>query len=156
MHLLVKNYRGGGANKCKRFWTTFCNSHHLDLRFSYRQVQTLLSFGCGSATSTLQKNLLPPKQLVLTTQHHIQEMTCSVHKPNHCGPSEHHYPICTEWLPRHLHYKGTFLCTIGKSTRPVVTKKWGRLGLFGVCVVHSSTFGRFHEHFERTCYNLQD
>jgi len=32
----------------------------------------------------------------LTTWHHIQEMTCSANKPNHCSPSEHHYHICTE------------------------------------------------------------
>ena len=80
------------------------------------------------------------KTTSLITQHHIQQMTCSVYKSNHCSPSEHHYPICTEWLRRHLHYKVTFRCTIGNSTRPVVTKKWGRCGRFSVCIVHSSTF----------------
>jgi hypothetical protein len=68
-------------------------------------------------------------------------MTCSVDKTNHCSPSEHYHHICTEWLPRHVHYKVTFLCTVRKSTRLVV-KKWGRWGVFVYCIpLH--LFGRF-------------
>jgi len=155
VHLLVKN------NRKKQENTKQINAilnHHLQLSaFGFEvlmETSTKITvfwvwFSCF--TNTSEESLA--SKTSLTSQHHIQEMICSVHKPNHSSPSEHHYRICTEWLSRHLHYEVTFLCTIGKSTRPVLTEKWGRWGLFSVCVVYSSTF---IWHFKRTCYNLQD
>ena len=134
-------YKGIKPNKCKQFWTFLCNSQHLDLWFSWRQVQRLLSFGCGSANLlTFHKNLLPPKQQIWL--HGITSKRWPIRCTNITTvvPSAHHCHMCTEWLPRHLHYKATFPCTVDKSTRPMVTKKWRRWGLFSVCVVHSSSF----------------
>lgn len=159
MHLLAKNNRKKKGKPNKQMQTILNQLLQLpasDLRFSWRQVHRLLSWMWLSYFTNTSEESFASKTTSLTTQHHIQEMTCSVHKRNHCSPSKHHYPIFTEWLPKHLHYKVIFLCTTDKSIRPVATKKWGRCGLFSVCVVHSSTFGRFHEHFEKTCHNPQD
>jgi hypothetical protein len=61
-----------------RFWTTFWNSQHLDLRLSWKHVQRLQSFGCGSAT-------LPTFQRIFCLQNNKSDYTASHPRDNLLG-----------------------------------------------------------------------
>jgi hypothetical protein len=95
VHLLAKNNRKKKEKPNKQMQTILNQLLQLpasDLRFSWRQVQRLLSWMWFSYFTNTSEEYFASKTTSLTTQHHIQEMTCLVHKRNHCSPSKHHYP----------------------------------------------------------------